>query len=268
MPMKAIDLHKEFPTISQADFNFLLCNLKHCNPGQVSLNQSLNSAEVTTMQEWLGRLLGGEPPQYVVHTAWFFSMELYVDPRVLIPRYDTEVLVDALLPYLVPKAKVLEIGVGSGAISLALKKSRADLQIFATDIDGGALDVARKNSIRLQLPIYLVQADLFPASEGDFDLIVSNPPYISPEEYLELESTVRDKEPKIALLAADKGFAFFKRILDKAPQYLKAGGILAFEHGNKQQSALQNLTESAGFRLLQKGRDLAGRDRFLIVKLK
>ncbi|MCK9557737.1 MAG: peptide chain release factor N(5)-glutamine methyltransferase [Candidatus Cloacimonetes bacterium] len=268
MQIKAFELEKEFPTVPHADFAFLLCNLKHCTPGQLAIEQTLSPDEADALKRWLARVQSGEPPQYVVQKAWFYALELYVDPRVLIPRFDTEVLVEALIPHLVDNAKVLEIGVGSGAISLALKQSRPDLQIIATDIDAKALEVARINSNNLNLPIKLLNADLFPENEHRFDAVVSNPPYISPEEYSDLEESVRDHEPKIALLAADNGLEFYKRILDKVSQYLSPGGILAFEHGSRQQADLLHLTESAGFKILQKGRDLADRDRFLIAKLK
>lgn len=219
------------------------------------------------MRLWLRRLQQGEPPQYVARKAWFYGLELYVDPRVLIPRFDTEVLVEAVLAMLSPGDRVLEIGAGSGAIALALKSQCPELSVLATDIDEGALEVARINRDKLQLKVELVHADLFPPEAEPFDLIISNPPYISAEEYHGLAARVKDYEPAIALIAENDGLAFYLRIISRAPRYLRDGGILAFEHGYNQQQALRNLTESAGFETLQMGKDLALQDRFLITRL-
>ncbi|MCB5260668.1 MAG: peptide chain release factor N(5)-glutamine methyltransferase [Candidatus Cloacimonetes bacterium] len=261
-------LRKEFPEVSEADFSFLLCSLLQCSVAELPFQETLSDDDLAILRKWLIRLQTGEPPQYIVHKAWFYGLELYVDERVLIPRFDTEVLVQALLTYLNPSDTVLEIGVGSGAISIALKHNMPSLDIVATDIDPDALEVARYNINKQNFDIHLERTDLYPLQQTKFRAILSNPPYISEIEYDALDDRVKQNEPIKALKAGANGLEYYMRILAKAPQYLCNEGILAFEHGYNQQSALLSLTESAGFKTLQKGKDLAGLDRFLIVQYK
>jgi release factor glutamine methyltransferase len=264
--MKIHELRKAFPDVSRADLNFLLCHLFRCNPAQLAQVKEIAEAQIPHLYGWLERLRKGEPPQYIVQKAWFYGLEFQVDTRVLIPRYDTEVLVQALLHKLRGNESILEIGIGSGVISICLQSYFPELNIHATDIDARALEVAHLNIKRRGMDIKLFEADLFPDTDQKYDLIVSNPPYIAPDEYLNLEAKVRDYEPRIALLAEAEGLACYKAILSRVHHYLNEQALLAFEHGVSQQQALQNLTESAGFKTLQKGKDLAMRDRFLILQ--
>jgi release factor glutamine methyltransferase len=264
--MQVRDLRREFREIPTEDFSFLLSVILDGVTEGIPGQQELGPAQETCFRGFLQRAQAGEPPQYIVNKAWFYGLCLFVDERVLIPRFDTEVLVEALLENLPPNADVLEIGLGSGAISLALKSQMPGLKICATDISAKALQVAEINSQNLGLPLNLLCRDLYPEGAQRFDAIVSNPPYICIEEYQNLHSRVRDYEPRLALIAKDNGMEFYKRIIHRASRYLKDGGVLAFEHGYNQQSALRSLTESAGFETLQTGKDLGGKDRFLICK--
>lgn len=264
--MRKNEILGEYPELSRADLDYLLCEIFSCNPAELPQFTCVPEAKVPLLKSWISRLQQGEPPQYILQKAWFYGLEFYVDARVLIPRYDTEVLVQALIDRLKGDETVLEIGIGSAAISVALKTHFPDLCIQGTDIDLKALEVAAINIKRHRTKIELIQADLFPEGDHKYDLIVSNPPYISPAEYESLETRVQRYEPKLALWAEDDGLAVYKRIIDKASIYLKDDGLLALEHGNKQQQALLCLTESANYKTLQKGKDLAQRDRFLILQ--
>ncbi len=264
--MKTDEILGAFPEVSRADLNFLLCEIFSCNPGELARFPELPEDKAQLLYSWMSRLQQGEPPQYIIQKAWFWGLEFFVDASVLIPRFDTEVLVAALLDRLRGHESVLEIGIGSAVISIILKSMLPGLQIHGTDIDAQALEVAAVNTTLHETRIKLIEADLFPPQERKYHLIVSNPPYISPAEYEALEPRVKEYEPKLALFAEDNGLAIYKRILDKASNYLKDGGLLAFEHGNTQQQALLRLTESANYKTLQKGKDLAGRDRFLILQ--
>ncbi len=264
--MKVRDLFLENEELRREDLVFLLCELLDCNPSEIDLQTQLSPAKQALFQGWAKRLREHEPPQYIIHKSWFYGLEFYVDHRVLIPRYDTESLLEAVMKLLSGNEKVLEIGLGSGAISITLKHIFPSLDITATDIDPAAIEIAKHNADRHETPIRIVQADLFPDFEDRYDLIISNPPYISPDEYNQLSAMVRCYEPRLALYAEGKGLDFYRRILAKAEDFLRVDGILAFEHGATQQNELIGLTEKRGFEILQKGRDLANRDRFLILK--
>ncbi|MCB5253762.1 MAG: peptide chain release factor N(5)-glutamine methyltransferase [Candidatus Cloacimonadaceae bacterium] len=264
--MKTDEIFRAYPEVSRADLNYLLCEIFSCSPAELPQHQELPEDQLPLLHSWISRLKQDEPPQYILQKAWFYGLEFYVDARALIPRFDTEVLVSALLEKLRGDETVLEIGIGSAAISITLKTHFPLLKIQGTDIDPQALEVAAINVKRHQTQIELIQADLFPETILKYDLIVSNPPYIAAAEYQALESRVREHEPKLALLAEDDGLAVYKRIIAKASDYLKDSGLLAFEHGNTQQQALIGLTESAHYKTLQKGKDLAQRDRFLILQ--
>lgn len=257
------------PAAEEADIHYLLCELLDCSPAELAFQdiESLPQNLRQTLCSWLKRLDAGEPPQYITGRAWFYGLPFTVNPCVLIPRFDSEVLIEALLPYAIGNKKVLDIGTGSGILAITLKKLCPQLQMHATDVCEDALHIAQINSSLHQTEISFYKADIFPKPEKDFDIIVSNPPYISGDEYARLDQKVRRYEPKKALYADDNGFCFFKRILDRASQYLKQNGILAFEHGFDQQHELLCLTEKAGYETLMKGKDIADRDRFLILRL-
>nr|MDK2850624.1 release factor glutamine methyltransferase [Candidatus Cloacimonadota bacterium] len=264
--MNIRDLFITYADLSREDIVFILCEVLSCQPSEILPQINLTPNQLKQFRSWAERLRDHEPPQYIIHKAWFYGLEFYVDQRVLIPRFDTECLLEALIKYLKGKEKILEIGIGSGAISITLKHLFPELNIICTDINPAAIEVANINASKHKVQIQIVQADLFPDTDALYDVIVSNPPYISPDEYDKLEPKVRDHEPRIALYAESDGLEFYKRILAKADMFLKKNSILAFEHGAFQQKALIGLTENRGYEILQKGRDLANRDRFLILK--
>lgn len=255
-----------FPACSRADINFLLCELLHLNKTDLFLIAEPDPQTTQKLRSWLDQLAQGLPPQYIAGRAWFYGLDFYVDERVLIPRFDTEVLVEAIVRYLKDNDRVLDIGCGSGAIAITLKHLIPNLDVYATDISESALDVARINAARHSCQICFQCADLFPDSPSSFEMIVSNPPYIPHDEFLLLDPMVRDHEPKQALLADDGGLQYYKAIINKAKEHLEPSGFLAFEHGCSQQEQLLCLTKKAGFRTLEKGKDLSGRDRYLILQ--
>lgn len=260
------EICRAYPELKKEDISFLLCEILDVSASELTLVQEIPEDKRAILKGYLKELGQGRPPQYITNTAYFYGLRLYVDERVLIPRFDTEPLVEAILPYLKGEEKVLEIGVGSGAISIALRARYPALDIHATDISEGALEVAILNASKYGGDIKFHLADLFPVSERGFALIISNPPYIPSEEYQKLDKMVKDYEPKSALLAKNKGLAVYHKILKKAPLYLQKKGLIAFEHGATQQKELALLTEKASFKILQMGKDLALRDRFIIAE--
>ncbi|WP_296509164.1 peptide chain release factor N(5)-glutamine methyltransferase [Rhodoferax sp.] len=212
------------------------------------------------IQELAGRRLAGEPVAYIVGTREFFGLSLRVTPDVLIPRPDTETLVDWALDALAPTpgARVVDLGTGSGAIALALKATRPALQVEAVDYSHAALAVAQGNAQQLGLDIRFSHGSWLSGPSGLFQVIVSNPPYIrEDDEHLPALAY----EPRTALTAGNDGFSDLRAIIDQARTRLLPSGWLLLEHGYDQASEVRALLSDAGFGTVQSRRDLAGIER-------
>ena len=202
------------------------------------------------------RRLRGEPVAYLVGDKEFFGLQLQVDARVLVPRPDTETLVEwALDLFDTQRIRAIDLGTGSGAIALALKQARPLWQVSAVDASEAALAVARANAQRLGLAIDFAMGHWLSSTEGAFELIVSNPPYIA-EGDAHLDAL--QHEPRSALVAGPDGLADISQIIEQAPGALAAGGWLLLEHGHDQSEAVAELLRAAGFLDVQSRRDLAG----------
>ncbi len=205
----------------------------------------------------------GEPLAYIVGSKEFFGLQLQVDARVLVPRPDTETLVDWALealaaPGMPPGAQVLDLGTGSGAIALALKKTRPMLDVTAVDASAGALAVACANASRLGLAIHFIEGSWLENVSGHFHLIASNPPYV-PDDDAHLSALTH--EPQSALTAGADGLDDLRAIIDKAPAHLHAQGWLLLEHGYDQAATVRELLVRRGFGEVQSRSDLAGISR-------
>lgn len=265
--MFADDICQKYPDLKPEDLRFLLSEILELPPSRLYSRLAFNDAQNELFESAIKRLQRGEPPQYIVNKAWFYGLSFYVDKRVLIPRFDSEVLVEALSRYIKGDEKVLEIGVGSAALSIALKKEYPALRMHGTDISEDALAVAKMNADTHGCDITFHHADLFPVGESGFDIVFSNPPYISDDEYQKLDIRVKEHEPKSALLAKKEGLEYYQRICGDLARYMNINAIVAFEHGFDQQERIVNLTESYGLKTLQMGKDLSFRDRFIIAKI-
>lgn len=215
----------------------------------------------------------GAPFAYAVGRAAFRHLVLAVDDRVLIPRQETELLVDLVLSHRgrAPGAVVADVGTGSGAIALALASEGDFDRIIATDVSAAALEVARKNAQqlhdRLRCPIEFRDGCALAPLKGErIDVLVSNPPYIAYSEAGELPDAVRDWEPATALLSAENGLALTAEIVRGAGAILRDGGLLALEVDSRRaQQVAQLVADSAGFRKVAVHRDLTGRERFILA---
>lgn len=206
-------------------------------------------AALRTFYRYRNRLLKDEPIAYILKKKEFYGETFFINKNVLIPRPETEILVEKALELIKKPIQILDIGAGSGNIGIVLAK-RTGSRVTAVERSKEALYVLKKN-IGLHgvgNRVFEVRADLFPLSGGLFDMIVSNPPYIAEGEWRELDVTVRDYEPKIALVGGKDGLRVIKRIAAGAPKYLKPGGWLLMEIGYNQEQGVRGLLERAGFR--------------------
>ena len=222
-----------------------------------------NSAHVT-LQVTVRRRTTGEPLAYITGHKEFYGLDLAVDARVLVPRPDTETLVDWALEVLVRQpgtatpTSVMDLGTGSGAIALALKHARPSLQVSAVDFSAGALAVARANAERLKLDVAFSQGSWLDGVPDHFDAIVSNPPYIAEADH---HLAALTHEPLSALASGTDGLDDIRTIIQQAPPRLRSGGWLLLEHGYDQAPAVRALLTQAGFADAQSRCDLAGIER-------
>lgn len=207
------------------------------------------------------RRRAGEPVAYIVGVREFFGRDFRVTQDVLIPRPETELLVELALARAPQNGRVLDLGCGSGCIPVTLQLERPDLAVTAVDVSAAALGVAHDNALRLQANVRFVESDWFTALHGAmFDLIVSNPPYIEQHDAHLQQGDLRF-EPRHALTDEGDGLDHIRVIVADARRYLVAGGWLLFEHGWDQGAASRELLEKAGYAEVQSWRDLAGHER-------
>ena len=215
----------------------------------------LTSEQQTGYQQALQQLLDDTPLAYLTGWQAFHGLELQITPDVLVPRADTETLVDWALSLNLGPASVLDLGTGSGAIALALKHQRPHWSLHAVDQSTQAMQVAQANARRLQLDVLIKQSDWFNQVHGRFDLIVSNPPFIAQGDP-HLPGLVH--EPQGALVSGPLGLDDLQTIIVQAPSYLKPQGWLLLEHGYDQAGAVGDLLRQNGFSQVQSRNDLAG----------
>lgn len=233
--------------------------------------------QVQGFGELIERRLAGEPLQYITNEQEFMGLSFYVDERVLIPRLDTEILAEEAAQYVKSledknkkQVKVLDLCCGSGAIGLSIAKLTENAEVTLSDVSWDALEVARINAVELGVDgrVRFVESDLFEEiGEDDFDLIVSNPPYIPSDVISTLDTEVRDHEPMLALDGGDDGLDVYRRIIEEAPLHMKNGGCLMMEIGCDQADDIRELVKAGGkFAEVTIRKDLAGLDRVAMMK--
>ena len=280
---KLLTLHE---MISQGQSRLVSCNKADANIdaelialhilGYTKLERILNSQELISKEntdkywEYIEKRCSGVPLQYISNEQEFMGLSFYVDENVLIPRQDTETLVEKLIE--ISKGRqfknIIEVGVGSGCISISLAKFIPDAHIVGIDISPNALEIAKKNSRtnKVESRIKWVEADILSNYEfdGKVDLIVSNPPYITTKDCGELEEDVKDHEPMLALDGGEDGLKFYREITKQAKKHLLKGGVLAYEIGYNQGEDVRKIMDENGFVEIEVIKDLAGKDRIVL----
>ncbi len=234
----------------------LLANLLNCKRLDLYLkyDQPLKEIEINKYRELIARRGKREPLQYIIGNVEFYGLNFSVNPNVLIPRQETEILVDQIISNIDKntKVKILDIGTGSGNIPIALAKNLPNVEIVAIDISGNAIAIAKFNSERNNVSdrINFINSDFnkYLISENhQFDIIVSNPPYIKIDEYNLLEKELTDFEPNIALTDFNDGLTFYRNISEKSKSLLKSNGQIYFEVGISQSGKVKEILENNNF---------------------
>jgi len=231
--------------------------------------QALSTKDIAGFKTAIGKRLNLMPVQYIINKAEFMGLDFYVDGHVLIPRPDTEILVEAVIEYIKESKaqRVLDICTGSGAIAIALAKYCPEIkEIVASDISKKALAVAYVNAVDNGVgdKIRFEESDFLENITGKFDVIVSNPPYIREADIDELEVNVKAYEPLIALAGGSDGLFFYKKLAEECEDYLNESGRIFLEIGYDQAEAVTGIFSKNGFKSFSLLKDLAGLDRTLI----
>lgn len=249
------------PTVDRADAEWILAHVLGCARAELRVrDEPVTDAERETVQALVARRERGEPLQYVLGEWGFRRLTLTVDPRALIPRPETEVVVERCLTLLAgtTEPRVLDVGTGSGAIALAIADEHPGARVTAIDVSEDALALARENAERTGLAVELLRVDLRDGLPGEaWDLVVSNPPYVRPDELPTLEPEVREWEPRAALVAEGHTEA----VVREAARVLGAGGALVLETHGEHAAEVADVVRAHGLSEVRVTQDLAGRDR-------
>ena len=224
--------------------------------------------EKDKLEDGLKRLESGEPVQYIVGNMDFYGFNFDIDSRVLIPRFETEELVEKTINYLKDYKQdlsIIDLGTGSGCIAITLKKLLPSSNVTAVDLSTDALEVAKGNAKKLGADINFIQSDMLSNATGKFDCIISNPPYIAYDE--EIMEIVKNNEPHMALYADNNGLYFYEEILKNCSKFLNDKFLIAFEMGQTQGEAIKDLAHKYLSNItVSIEKDMQGLDRFVFIK--
>ena len=273
--MKARQLLREAEKLLRAagtedpgwDARQLLSEVMNTAPLLLSVqDREVEPREEAAFRTLLTRRAGREPLQYILGVQYFMDLPFRVTPDVLIPRFDTEAMCEDAVKRLPPRARVLDLCTGSGALAVAVARLRPDTEVTASDLSEAALRVARQNALENGARVTFTQGDLFAPLAGQrFDALLSNPPYIPDGELPSLPEEVK-REPKMALGGGTDGLDFYRRIISRAPEQLAPGGLIWLETGDGEAPAVLELLRGA-FTEFFTGQDLSGRDRWVRARL-
>jgi release factor glutamine methyltransferase len=279
--LESLKLSTEFlekKAIESARLNaeLLLAEILNCKRLDLYLkfDQPLKEKEVDQYREWISRRGKYEPLQYIIGKVEFFGLQFKVNSNVLIPRPETEILVEEVIKEYKDKVnlRILDIGTGSGNIPIALSKNLTDAEITSIDVSSKALDVAKENAISngVESKINFILSDInhFTHDTTPFDLIISNPPYISADEYSTLQKEITDYEPSIALTDSNDGLEFYRTIASKSNSLLKSSGKIFLETGQGQFEDVRKILQNYQFHNIEIVKDYQQIERVISGELK
>ncbi len=256
-------------TESRLDAEHLLADTLGCQRMDLYLqfDRPLDEEILARLRPRLARRARREPLSYILGHHPFHELELTLRPGALIPRPETEDLVQMAADYLSESPRrILDLGTGSGAIALWMKSRYSSARVLATDRSAAALELARENGQSLGLDVEWIESDWFSSLGGTFELILSNPPYLTESEWEQTAPEVRDHEPREALVAAENGLADLRRIVTGSIPFLKPGGLLALETGINHRDALLGLARERGFTHAWGEDDIQERPRYFFAR--
>ena len=231
----------------------------------------LNDDEIMRSENLIARVISGEPFEYVIGKLEFYGNQIMLSRAAHIPSPETELMLDFAIKQL--KLRNLQSGIaidvccGTGCIGLGLKREMEGFEVVLTDIDSSCVDLAQDNANKLELDVRVLQGDfLAPAKAIGADLLFCNPPYISEQDYLELDPSVKDYEPKLALTAEDNGLFFYKKLAKELPSCLNKGALAFVEIGYNQGEVVKDIFEKSDLKVISLEKDLAGHDRFFFLE--
>lgn len=248
----------------------LIAELLNCNPLELlnHLEERIPEEKVELLKREIKALEENKPLQYVLGNVNFYGNKFYVDERVLIPRFETEELVENTIKYInrffTEPVDIIDLGCGSGVIGLTLEKKVSTKTVDLVDISSSALEVAQKNCGNLNSKANIIQSDMFSAINKKYDVIISNPPYIKTNE--EIEDIVKENEPSIALYAGEDGLDCYKKILENIKEHIKEKSLIAFEIGMRQANDIQKLVNKyLPDSKTEVKKDMSGKDRMFFI---
>ena len=269
LTIRALKAHAKTLGLESSDIQVLLSHVLKKNRTWLVAHddEALPVEQCTQLKAAFSRRVAGEPIAYITGEREFFSRNFTVTPAVLIPRPETEALVDFALKHAPLNGKILDVCTGSGCVAISIACERPDLEVYASDISEAALSVARANAAKLQAQVHWRKGHLLAPWQGEkFALIVANPPYIAQQDPHLQQGDLRF-EPSLALTDGANGLQMISALITQSLTHLQAEGLLALEHGFDQAFAVRNLLKAAAYKKIQTLSDLAGHERITHASL-
>lgn len=235
----------------------------------MQFDRPIEEGELIIFRNWLKRMAQGEPIEYLTKEVVFYGCQIEVSPDVLIPRPETEILLDKVCSLIMERKTGVawDLCCGSGCLGIALKKAIPELSVSVSDLSLAALRIAKKNIEKNQVHLEILQGDLLHPFKGRrADFVLCNPPYVSESEYVSLQKSVRDFEPKIALVSGPTGLEFYDRLSHELPPYLNPGAKVFLEIGASQGEALKSIFSGSHWKTKCLEKDWSGHDRFFFLE--